>query len=380
MIPEGLTRFDGRRPLRAIGLAGALLAATLAAAGCVPSPAVKESKSPRVGRAIGGAVAIVYSIHYDIDLGGLERLHPFDIHKYSRIYQALVDGGLVQPADVFVPQPVTEEQVLLVHTRGFLDSLKDSATVARYLEAPIIHFAAPAVVDAGVLGAFRWSTGGTIEAARLALRHGIAINLGGGYHHAMPDRGGGFNIYNDLAIAIRVLQREGLIRRACVVDLDVHQGNGTATVFEGDESVFTFSMQEDGIYPYPRAKSSLDVELLPGMGDDVYLAELARRLPDVLDGRAGGASTRSSAGERRGRPDIVLYQAGCDTLAGDPLAHLRMTPDGLARRDAMVIDACRERGIPVVMTLGGGYSKDAWKAQFGSIAGTIRAYGLNGTR
>jgi histone deacetylase 11 len=337
-----------------------ILAWSCVGAACIPTPAAKETKMSRPGAAIGGTVAIVYSMRYDIDLGGLERLHPFDIHKYSRIYQALVDGGLVRPKDVFVPVPVTPEQVALVHTPGFAESLKSPEIVAQYLEAPIIGYAPAAIVDAGVLSAFRWSTGGTIEAGRLALRYGIAVNIGGGYHHAMPDHGGGFNIYNDLAIAIRVLQRERLIGRACVVDVDVHQGNGTATVFEGDANVFTFSIQEEGIYPYPRATSTLDVDLPAGTGDEEYLAVLERNLGGVLD---------------RARPDIVFIQGGCDTLAGDPLAHMKMTPEGIVRRDAMILDACRARGIPVAMTLGGGYSPNAWKAQFASIARTIRKYG-----
>jgi histone deacetylase 11 len=156
--------------------------------------------------------------------------------------------------------------------------------------------------------------------------------------------------------------------------VDVHQGNGTATIFARDESVFTFSMQEEGIYPLPRATSALDVELPAGTGDGEFLRILASHLPAVLDGAAPDA--RDPNAPRRSRPDIVLIQGGCDTLAGDPLAHLAMTPDGIVRRDALIIDACRQRHIPVVLTLGGGYSKDAWKAQYESIARTIRQYGL----
>ena len=200
-------------------------------------------------------------------------------------------------------------------------------------------------------------------AGRLALDHGVAINLAGGYHHAKRDAGEGFNVYNDLAIAIRVLRKAGLIRRACVVDLDVHQGNGTAEIFSGDDEVFTFSMHEGGIYPIPKSASDLDIELAAGTGDEAYIKALRKALPGVLD---------------RARPDIVFIQAGCDTLDGDPLANLTMTPDGIVRRDAVVIDACVARNIPVVMTLGGGYSPRAWEAQYLSVARTLDKHALAG--
>jgi histone deacetylase 11 len=220
-----------------------------------------------------------------------------------------------------------------------------------------------ALIDVGVLNAFRAASGGTILAGREAVKHGVAINLGGGYHHAKPDAGEGFNVFTDMAIAIRRLQSEGLIRRAAIVDLDVHQGNGSAVIFAGDDSVFTFSMHEGDIYPVPKEKSDMDVELPAGTDDEAYLAALAKHLPAVL---------------ARSAPDIVFFQAGCDTLAGDPLARLAMTQEGIVRRDAMVIDACVEAGIPVVMVLGGGYSDDAWLAQLASIKRTIAKYSLAG--
>jgi len=348
-------------------LVGAALAGLsgLLAPGCIAPRSFRAVKQPRAGRAAGGRVAIVYSKHYQINMAGLERLHPFDIGKYAKIYLKLQTEGLIRPGDVFVPAPVTDEQVLLVHTPRFLASLRRPAAVARYLEAPAVAALPAGVVDAGLLGAFRHSTGGTIEAARRALKAGIAINIGGGYHHAKPHAGEGFNVYNDLAIAIRALRRQGLIRRALVVDLDVHQGNGTAEIFAGDDDVFTFSMHQGDIYPIPKARSDLDVELPAGMGDEAYLKLLRRHLGRVL-GRA--------------RPDIVLLQAGCDTLGGDPLSGLRMTHEGIVRRDAMVIDACAAMDIPVVMTLGGGYGKGAWRAQYASIARTLRKYALRGAR
>ena len=330
---------------------------------CMRPESFKATKRPRPGRRAGDKVGIVYSTHYEINMAGAERLHPFDIHKYAKIYLELQTAGYIRPPDVTVPEPVTREQILLVHSQGFLQSLKDSKTVARYLEAGVVGLLPAALVDAGILHAFRYATGGTIEAGRLALAHGIAVNLAGGYHHANADAGEGFNVYNDLAIAIRVLQKAGRIRRACVVDLDVHQGNGTAEIFAGDPAVYTFSMHQGDIYPVPKADSDRDIELPGGTDDDAYLRTLRRALPEVL---------------REARPDIVFLQAGCDTLADDPLAGLAMTPEGIVRRDEVVIDACVERGIPVVMTLGGGYSPGAWRAQYTSIANLLDRHALAG--
>jgi len=341
--------------------AGVLCAAALALNQCATNKAstMTSVREPRQGRPVGD-VAVVYSSHYEISLGGAEKLHPFDIHKYGRIYRRLVDDGLITPADVYVPEEVTREQILLVHSEAFLRSLESPAAVARYLEAGPVKVLPAKVVDAGLLSAFRRATGGTILAGRQAWRHGIGVNLAGGYHHARRDRGEGFNIYNDLAIAIRVLQEEDFIRTAMVIDLDVHQGNGTAELFAGDDSVFTFSMHQGGIYPMPKATSDLDVELPAGTGDEDYMREVIRHVPRILTEH---------------RPDMVFLQGGCDTLAGDPLASLRMTPEGIVQRDAMVIDFCRRMGIPVVYTLGGGYSGDAWRAQYLSIRRTLETHG-----
>ena len=328
---------------------------------CVMTPAsMKQVKTPRPGRVRNNSVAVVYSKHYQMNFAGLEKLHSFDIRKYARIYLKLNTDGMLRPEDVFVPEAVTEDEILLVHSREFLDSLKDSPTVARYLEAPFAAAVPNALVDAAILNAFRYSTGGTILAGRLALKHGVAINIGGGYHHAKPDAGEGFCIYADMPIAIRVLQKEKLIARAMVIDLDVHQGNGTAVCLANDKSTFTFSMHQGNIYPIPKANSDMDIELQSGTGDKKFLAILRKKLGKAID---------------RARPDIVFLQAGCDTLKGDPLASLSMTQEGIVARDAMVIDECVKRDLPVVMTLGGGYSKQAWEVQHASIERTLKKYG-----
>ncbi|HVX40994.1 MAG TPA: histone deacetylase, partial [Gemmatimonadaceae bacterium] len=174
------------------------------------------------------------------------------------------------------------------------------------------------------------------------LEHGIAMNLAGGTHHAFPSHGEGFCVFNDVAIAIRALQRDGRIARAAVIDLDVHQGNGTHAIFAGDERVFTFSMHGGRNYPFHKVPGTLDIELDDGTTDDVYLDRLARSLPRVL---------------AAARPDVVIYLAGADPHESDRLGRLALTFDGLARRDTIVLEQCREIGLPVAVTIAGGYGE-----------------------
>ena len=305
-------------------------------------------------------VSIVYSPGYLIDLGGLEKLHPFDIRKYEKIHNSLIADGLLSDEETLKPAPLTQEDLLLIHTPEYLEDLKARKKVAQYLEAPALRFA-PLSLDRAVLEPFRRASGGTLLAARQALQSGIGINLGGGYHHAKPDRGEGFCLYADVPIAIRKLQAESLIKRAIVIDVDVHQGNGTIVCLPDDDSTFTFSMHQGDIYPIPKETGDRDVELSGGMEDQEYLEILAEHLPKILaDADA----------------DICFIVGGCDPLDGDPLASLKMTHEGIVKRDHAIIQACAERNLPVVLTLSGGYSPDAWRSQYLSIKNLIEEYGL----
>jgi acetoin utilization deacetylase AcuC-like enzyme len=203
----------------------------------------------------------------------------------------------------------------------------------------------------------RASVGGTVLAAEAALRDGIAGNLAGGTHHAFRDRGEGYCVFNDIAVAIKALQHEGRISRAVVVDLDVHQGNGTAAIFAGDDTVFTFSMHGARNFPFRKERSSRDVDLPDGCGDTEYLAALSRHLPEVIDAAC---------------PDILFFQAGVDPLQGDSLGRLALTMEGLRERDQMVLEAAWSRGLPAVLTLGGGYARPIDRS-VEAHAGTYRA-------
>ena len=300
---------------------------------------------------------IIYSDKYQINLGGIEYLHPFDFNKYTKIYQQLISADLISPDNVYAPDPITDAQIALVHTPIFTQSLKKPANIAAYLEVPLLTDLDPELVEKGLLYPLRVITGGTLLAARRALETGVAVNLGGGYHHSLPDAGEGFCIYNDAPIAIRTLLQEKTITKAMIIDLDVHQGNGSAFIFTLDPNVFTFSMHQGDIYPFPKPASDLDIALDPETDDDTYLKILDQTLPDLFN---------------RFTPDIVFYLAGCDTMSEDPLANLKMTPVGIIKRDAAVIKACHSRNIPVAMTLAGGYLPNAYQIQYLSINHLIK--------
>jgi acetoin utilization deacetylase AcuC-like enzyme len=262
--------------------------------------------------------------------------HRFPVTKYAMLREAVIARGVVPSERVIDPARVEVSALELVHSADYVhrfsNGLLDTADIRR-LGFPWSN----ALVERS----YR-AVGGTIAAARHALVHGVAMNLAGGTHHAFPDHGEGFCVFNDVAVAIRLLQREGLVRRAAVVDLDVHQGNGTHAIFAGDADVFTFSMHGGKNYPFHKVAGTLDIELPDGTGDEAYLAELHTALPRVLAAAA---------------PDLVVYIAGADPHEGDQLGRLSLTFDGLARRDAFVLQSCREVGIPVAITIGGGYGR-----------------------
>ena len=271
------------------------------------------------------------SAHYTIPLPAG---HRFPIAKYALLRER-VEGERL--AEVHDPPRATDDALALVHTAEYLERFRAGALSAaeeRRLGFPW----SPALVERSVR-----AVGGTIAAASAALDRGVAMNLAGGTHHAFAGHGEGFCVFNDVAVAVRVLQRDRRIARAAIVDLDVHQGNGTHAIFAGDADVFTFSMHGGRNYPFHKVPGSLDIELPDGTGDDAYLARLADTLPRVL-----AAS----------HPDLVVYLAGADPHEADRLGRLALTFDGLARRDAMVLGACREVGIPVALTIAGGYGRD----------------------
>ena len=261
--------------------------------------------------------------------------HPFPISKYPLLKDLLLAEAIIKASDLLTPEPIDDDSLALIHTPDYLARLEGpglSAAEQRRLGMPWSR---------ALWSRARLATGGTLLAARVALEEGLAANLAGGTHHAFADRGEGFCVLNDVAVAIARLRAEGRIRRAAIVDLDVHQGNGTAAIFEGVPEVFTFSMHGERNYPLEKMRSTLDVPLASGAGDDEYLETLSRHLPTVLDLAQAG---------------IVFYLAGVDVAAGDRYGKLALSEDGIRRRDEQVIGSVRARGLPLVIVLAGGYA------------------------
>ena len=276
-------------------------------------------------------IPIVWHPAYEVDIGP----HVFPTRKYRLVKDRLLEEGTISKADVVQPAPAADFDVVLVHTSEYLRKIKTGTLSTEEQLALEVPFS-PALREASWLCA-----GGSTLAARLALEKRVAVHLGGGFHHAFADHGEGFCLINDVAIAIRVLQREGVVRRAAVVDLDVHHGNGTAAIFRNDDSVFTFSMHQEHNYPAWKPPSDLDIGLEDGAGDEVYLGLLEKHLPELL---------------ARHRPDLVFYLAGADPYRFDQLGGLGLTLEGLRRRDEVVFKRATEAGAAVAVCLAGGYA------------------------
>lgn len=261
--------------------------------------------------------------------------HRFPMAKYSLLRERVARE--LPHVRLHVPPAASDEELLRVHTTDYLANLVAGTlepTAARRIGFPW----SPAMVERA-----RRSVGGTLCAARAALEQGAAANLAGGTHHAYPSGGEGFCVFNDVAVAIRTLQAEMRIAKAVVIDCDVHQGNGTAAAFAGDDTVFTLSVHGEKNYPFRKEASTLDIGLPDGAGDDAFLEAVER-------------GTRSALG--RARADAAFYVAGADPFEGDRLGRLAVTKAALAERDRMVLERCRSAGLPVVVTMGGGYARE----------------------
>jgi acetoin utilization deacetylase AcuC-like enzyme len=265
----------------------------------------------------------------------LPAAHPFPIAKFPLLKERLLAEGVLAPGDILQPDPVDRDTLQLVHTCEYLDKLESSGLSAAEQRRLGLPWS-----DALWLRS-RLATGGTLLAARQALQTGLAGNLAGGTHHAFPDHGEGFCVLNDVAVATSKLRSEGVIERAVIIDLDVHQGNGTAAIFENVDEVFTFSMHGERNYPLAKMRSNLDVALPDGVGDAEYLGALHSHLPRVLD--AANA-------------DIAFYLAGVDVAAGDRYGKLALSEEGVRARDRLVIETVRTGGVPLAIVLAGGYA------------------------
>lgn len=274
---------------------------------------------------------VIYSHQTNIDIGA----HVFPVRKYIDIYKKLIKETGLAPSDFIEPQPVTPEMVMTVHLKSYWNDFSQCkwSPYTEKSEFPLF----PEVVDF-----FLASSGGTLCASRMACQQGLAINIGGGFHHAFPDHAEGFCFLNDVAIAIQQLRKEQLIRKVFIIDCDVHQGNGTAFIFKDDPDVFTFSIHQQNTFPM-KQKSTVDIGLADGAGDLLYLSTLEKYIPSLLMGFL---------------PDLIIYIAGADPFEKDQLGGLKLTMEGLVNRDSLILENSMNMKIPLAIVLGGGYAVD----------------------
>ena len=261
--------------------------------------------------------------------------HRFPIEKYALLRQRIVGEGIAAADALVVPEPATDRELLRIHEKGYFERVLRGELTDRELRRIGLPWSLSLVERS------RRSCGATIQACREALKDGVAVNLAGGTHHAFPDRGEGFCVFNDCAVAARAMQVEGLAQRIVIIDCDVHQGNATAAIFKGNATIFTFSIHGGKNFPFHKEQSDLDIPLEDGTDDVSYLTALEPGLHSALE---------------KSESDLAIYIAGADPYSKDQYGRFRLSKAGLGERDAMVFQHCRDKGLPVAVAMGGGYA------------------------
>lgn len=293
----------------------------------------------------------VYSKRYRLDIGA----HVFPTEKYSLVADRLLAEGLVDAADFLEPSEPQLDDVRLVHTKEYVDDMLNLRWTQRTVRSEL-----PLTWE--IVNGFMLFASGSVLACRQALEDGVCMHIGGGFHHAFADHGEGFCYVNDIAVGIRRLQKDGLITKAAVIDCDLHQGNGTARIFQDDPSVFTFSIHQERLYPM-KEQSDWDIGLDDETGDDVYIERMQEVVPAVLE---------------RQQPELMVYVAGADPFKYDQLGSLRLSKRGLALRDRIVLEGFRKRGVPVAVVTAGGYAldtKDTAEVHYNTARECLRVLG-----
>jgi acetoin utilization deacetylase AcuC-like enzyme len=267
----------------------------------------------------------------------LPERHRFPKHKYSLLRRRVTEAGLLSSQDLHIPNAVTDDELLLVHSPEYLEKVN----TGKLTDKEIRRFGLP--WSPQLVERSKRSTGGTIEACKAALNEGIAFNLSGGTHHAFADHAEGFCLLNDIAVAARLLQFENLVQRFIIVDCDVHQGNGTASIFFGDATVFTLSIHGEKNFPLRKEKSDLDIALADNTTDDIYLDALRLGILEAFE---------------YSKPEMVIYVSGADAFVDDQLGRLSLTKTGLAQRDCFIYHQCQKVGLPIAVVMAGGYAKN----------------------
>jgi len=294
--------------------------------------------------AMAEKLPIIFHKKYDISFWGLEKFHPFDSKKYGKVYRYLTNHVGLQPEQFYTPARVTNADLLIVHTQDYLDSLNSSSTIARIAEVGVLSWVPNSWLQSAVLEPMRLATGGTVLGAQLALENGWAINLAGGYHHAKRESGDGFCFFADIPLAINKLWQQNPDLKVMVVDLDAHQGNGTESIIQDDPRVAIFDVYNSFIYPQDMdAKQYIrfDYPVRSGIADAQYLQLLDDHLARAID---------------EFQPNLIIYNAGTDIFEHDKLGQMKISAQGIIKRDAFVFGCARARSISILMVLSGGYT------------------------
>jgi acetoin utilization deacetylase AcuC-like enzyme len=274
---------------------------------------------------------VVYSDEYDVDIGP----HVFQTQKYRLIRQRLITEGLLSEDDFEFPELPSDEDILLVHSREYLNKLKNGTLSAEEI------FRLELPYSKNLVRASYLCANGTVKSCRIALEKGVGVHIGGGFHHAFRNHGEGFCVLNDIAIAIKKMMRESSINKAMTIDCDLHQGNGTADIFKDDKNVFTFSIHQQNNYPFYKPMSDMDIGLDDYTSDKVYLGELHKHIPKIISDF---------------KPQLILYLAGADPYKDDQIGNLSLSIDGLKRRDEFIFETARNFKVPIAVVLAGGYA------------------------
>lgn len=288
---------------------------------------------------------VVYSDEYDVDIGA----HVFPTKKYKLIREKLIRERLLSEEDFEFPHPASDEDILLIHSHEYLDKLK-SGTLS-----PEEIFRLELPYSEKLVHASYICVNGTIRSCSIALEKGVGVHLGGGFHHAFRDHGEGFCVFNDVAIGIKRMVKDNRIAKAMTIDCDLHQGNGTADIFKGDEDVFTFSIHQQNNYPFCKPKSDLDIGLDDHASDKAYFDRLKEHIPRIISNF---------------KPQLILYVAGADPYKNDQIGNLALTIDGLKQRDEFIFAMARNFNVPIAVVLAGGYAanvEDTIKIHFNTI-------------
>ncbi len=334
---------------------------------CGSIKGIKEFKNftPKVRNVVNTRkLPLIFHKNYDISFLGLEKLHPFDSQKYGKVVNYLIQNAVVNESWFHIPRMVSQEELLTVHTKDYLDSLNKSQVVAKITEIAPLAYVPNFLLQSNLLDSMRLATGGTILGAELALNHGWAINFSGGYHHAKSSNGEGFCVYADIPLAVKQVWKFKSEAKVMIIDLDAHQGNGHEEILKDDKRVIIFDVYNSQVYPNDtevKKYIKYDYPVKSFIKDSVYLSLVKQELAKAIE---------------KEKPNFIIYNAGTDIFENDPLGEMSVSKSGIIERDQFVFKIALENKIPILMLLSGGYTKESFQIIGESIKNILQSFKL----